>query len=465
MISSGRKAVHPWINLLRSPSRRGLLRMFGGAALSAPLWRPLLSPGSSRAADGSAERVIFFYFPDGVAGPSQNGEASLWHCTGSESSFTLSETLSALAPWQQKCLFFNGLSMGGTDSGSHPGGAKKLLTAADYGNNESIDQLLARTAGWSSPWRHLYLGAQATLNNASGDKHISYPVSGQSLAPEDDPRRAFSALFGNFTPGSGTDSGTGADGAPRQKVIDSVKDDLLELRGQLGGGGIEQDKLDYHLSSLEELEGRLTGGSGGASCSDPAVDTSGISDATIASAEAFPAILRAQTDLMVLAMECGMTRVGTIQAATHTSELIMSRFAGTEMYDPAYDMRSHQASHYGASHNRSSREFSAYLAQRKRWVQQFAYLLQQLDARPEGDGTMLDHSIVVLCTEVCDGNTHLHDNMPFVLAGGGNIGINPGRLLQYSGDRHGNLWVSVARKMGQDIGYFGDASSGPLWGV
>ena len=54
----------------------------------------------------------------------------------------------------------------------------------------------------------------------------------------------------------------------------------------------------------------------------------------------------------------------------------------------------------------------------KWWVAQFAYLLEQLAARPEDDGTMLDYSLCLLCSEVADGNTHLHDDMPFVLAGG-----------------------------------------------
>jgi hypothetical protein len=448
---------HPFL----STSRRGLLKGLGGLALGAPL----LSALRGQAANGQAERVIFFYFPDGVVGPSQNGEASLWHCTGSETNFQLSETLQGLSNHKDRCVFFNGLSMGGTDSGSHPGGAKKLLTAADYGNNESIDQYLARTAGWSSPWRHLLLGVQANYNNASGDKHISYPVAGSSLPPQDDPRQAFADIFGSYNPGSADSGGTAAPSG-RAKVIGAVKEDLLELRSKLGG--VEKDKLDYHVSSLEELENRLGGGGGGgsaASCGDPAIDTSTINDGNLYDAGTFPAILRAQTDLMVLAMECGITRVGTIQCASHTSELLMSRFAGTDFYDPNYDMRSHQASHYGASHDRSSREFSAFLAQRKWWVQQYAYLLDQLAARPEGDGTMLDHSIVVLVTEVCDGNTHLHDNMPFVLAGGAGGRIRTGRLLQYSGDRHGNLWVSVGRAMGQDMGYFGDSSSGPLWGL
>ena len=143
----------------------------------------------------------------------------------------------------------------------------------------------------------------------------------------------------------------------------------------------------------------------------------------------------------------------------------MSRFAGSEMYDPGYDMRSHQASHYGASHNPESKEFSSYLAQRRWWVAQFAYLLEQLAARPDEGGTMLDSSLVVLCTEVCDGNTHLHDNMPFVLAGGANGAISTGRYLDVGYRRHGDLLASVAHAMGEYVGGWGDGSSGPLPGL
>ena len=107
-------------------------------------------------------------------------------------------------------------------------------------------------------------------------------------------------------------------------------------------------------------------------------------------------------------MACGLTKVGVIQGSQHTSELIMSRFRDTEMYDAGFDMRSHQASHYGARHDRSNRLYSDFVKQVNWWVSQYAYLLQQLRARPEGDGTMLDHSVVLLCTEVSDGNTHSH---------------------------------------------------------
>jgi len=176
-------------------------------------------------------------------------------------------------------------------------------------------------------------------------------------------------------------------------------------------------------------------------------------------------VLRAQIDVMVLAMACGLTRVGVIQGSQHTSELLMSRFPNTPMFDPSFDMRSHQASHYGAAHDPSKREYAAFVQHTTWWVSQLAYLLSELASRREGDGTMLDHSLVFFGTEVCDGNTHLHDDMPFVLAGGGSGRIATGRVLNTGGRRHADLYIAMAQAMGHSMGSFGDASGGALPGL
>ncbi len=419
----------------RRLSRRSLLKGVGGGLIAAPFY-DLLAGRTAAAHDGNAHRVIFFYFPDGVAGPSQAGDPSMWHAWGSELDFQLGHLLEPMAAYRDRSVFLNGLSMGATDSGSHPGGAKKLLTAADHAGGESIDQLLARTVGSSMPWRHLYLGAMANQNNASGDKHISYPTGGQSIPPEDDPRMAFELLFG--TPLADSQE-RDVDPQRRLSVIDAVLSDMKSLKGRLGT--VEGAKLDLHLEALREVEQRLGGGPVddptdpkdrpqpvGATCEDPWIDTGSFGDADLYDPARFGDVLRAQIDLMVLAMACGKTKVGTIQCSQHTSELIMSRIPGSEMHDPSYDMRSHQASHYGSSHDPSSREFSDFVAQRRWFVEQYAYLLARLEATPEGDGTMLDHTLCVLCTEVCDGNTHLHDNMPFVVSGGAGGRLTGGRL-------------------------------------
>lgn len=446
-------------------SRRSALKALGHTALALPFFEALRSGRANAQGARQAKRIIFFYFPDGVLGPSAQGQPSRWHCTGSETNFTLPDQLNPLAAFKSDCLFFNGLSMGGTDSGSHPGGAKKLLTGVDGGNGESVDHFLSRTVGASAAWRHLYLGAMATQNNASGDKFIVYPTAGQTVAPRDNPRQVFQQLFANAMVGdAGVPNPALAD--TRLSVIDNAKAELDALKTKLGGS--EARKLDLHLEALREVERRVKpmgNTPAPSSCVTPSIDLTGFTDNQLYDASKFGHILRAQIDVMVTAMACGLTKVGTLQASMHTSELILSRMPGTEMYEPGFDMRSHQASHYGDSHDPSKREVRAYLQQRRWFVEQFAYLLGELKKRPDGDGTMLDSSVVMLCTEVCDGNTHLHDNMPFIVAGRAGGRINPGRLLQTNGTRHGALLGALAQSMGANVQGWGDGNSGPLGGV
>jgi hypothetical protein len=425
---------------------------------------PQRSDGTAQAAGGTASRLIVFYFPDGVPGPSSDGMPSEWHAQGNDTSFTLPSVLSPLAAHRDSCLFLNGVSMGPADVGSHPGGAKKLLTGVDGGNGESIDRFLARTVGAASPFGLVYLGAMANQNNAAGDKHISYVGPGVTAAPDDNPLSAFSRLFANAAPSTG--------GAPMTpdpddvSVIDTVLADLNALKNRLGT--LEQQKLDAHLTSVREVERRVKGlapaptpVSPGASCAQP-TGPSGIDANRLYDPGQFPAVLKAQVDLMVLAMACGLTKVGVIQCSHHTSELLMSRFPGSPMYDPSFDMRSHQASHYGPRHDLGKREYRDFVAQRTWFVQQFASLLDQLKARPDGNGTMLDTSVVLLCSEISDGNTHAHDNMPFILAGRAGGALRTGRVLDAKGRHHSQLLAGLAQVMGAPSFVGGNALPGLL---
>lgn len=438
-------------------SRRGLLKALGGAAIALPFY-DLLRARPARA-EVTAKRVIFFYFPDGVAMPT--GGSSLdndFHAQGSGSSFSLSKQLEPLSAFKDDCVFLRGLSLGPADQNSHPGGAKKLLTGVDGGNGQSIDQFLAQTAGASAPWHHLYLGAQSKKSKDSplaADAYISYPSAGQSIVPEDNPVTAFWSLFGQ---GAGQPGQTEPDAAD-VSVIDGVLDDMKSLQARLGA--VEKTKLDLHLEALRETEKRIksTGEPVPATCDSPVKP--GVDEAALYDPAAFPEVLRSQIDVMVLAMACGLTKVGTLQASYHTSELLMSRFEGTELYTPGNDTGSHKASHYGTMDNPL---YPVFVQQTRWWMSQFAYLLDALKKRPDGDGTMLDTSLVVLCSEVSDGNTHSHDNMPFILAGRANGRLSTGRALAYDGVRHSNLLASVAHAMGQNV-CFGQECGGPLSGL
>lgn len=437
-------------------TRRRWLELTGHAGLALTCQQLFGARVTRAAVPARAKRIIFVYFPDGVPGRSDAGEASAWHATGSETAFQLPPVLQPLEAFRNHCVFFNGLSMGGTDAGSHPGGAKKLLTGVDGGGGESLDQSLARTVGAEMPHRQLYLGVQATISNASGDKFISYTGPGQTVAPTDDPAVAFSRVIDPSMPG-GTTGPTSP--AATANVLDRVRGHLTSLQARLGT--TEASKLEQHLTSLQEVRARVM---------TTAVACGGAAPAQTPSeelfrAERFPTLLRQQMDVMVAAMACARTRVGVLQCSHHTSELSMSRFSSTEMYRDNYDMRSHQASHYGPAHDESHTEYWHYLRQRRWFVEQFAYLLGQLQARPEDGGTMLDHSLVLLCTEVSDGNTHSHDQMPFILGGGGGGAIRTGRLLQFDYQRHSNLLVALAHAMGANFDCFGQECSGPLPGL
>jgi len=433
-------------------SRRSLLRALASSALTLPLAGLLAKSASGGNPPGKAKRFIVFNFPDGI--PEPGGGAGKWHPTGTGTSFTLSDCLQPLAAYASSCAFLRNLSMGSTDVGSHPGGAKKLLTAVDGGNGESIDRYLARTVGGGMPYKHVYLGAMALQNNASGDKFVSYVSPGTTTAPEDDPKKAFAWLFGN-----GGGSGPAGPDPATVSILDNALTDLNELQGQLGE--TEKSKLALHVDALRDVEKRVQNlGSQAPSCNQALPSVTKIDGTKLYDPGQFPDVLRAQIDVMVQAMACGLTSVGVVQASEHTSELIMSRFPNTPLYTPNYDMRSHQASHYGQS---SDPKYTSYVAQRTWFVAQFAYLIDQLKQRPEGQGTMLDNSILLMCSEVADGNTHSHDDMGFVLAGG--AALNGGRVFDWGYRRHADLHLSIARAMGDSMGSFGDASSGVLPGL
>lgn len=440
-------------------SRRSFLSRSAALGSTLPFW-------SSRklwAQPNTAKRIIFFYFPDGVVGTSESGTQSLWHATGSETNFSLGTQLAPLLPFQEQCLFLNGISLAvGGSAGGHPDGAMRLLTGAKDANHESIDQYLARTVGAASPWRHLYLGVQSNRGPATIGKHLSYPSATNAVPPQDDPRVAFCDLFAQSYDGIAECEDMRI---TQKKSIDSAMVELEELRSQLGA--LESQKLERHLEALNELQYRndtLTSTIQQAQCTDKQLSVGSLGSSLYDPA-VYPDTLKAQIDLMVLGMECDLTRVGVIQNSHHTSDLAMNRFVGTPMYNPSNDIPSHEASHYGANHDDNNPFYAAFLQQRIWWVEQFAYLLQELESRPEGSGTMLDNSIVVLCSEVSDGNTHSFDNIPFVIAGNGGGMLRSGKLLEYNKKPHADLWITLAAAMGENISQFGEDGTGILEGI
>jgi hypothetical protein len=169
-----------------------------------------------------------------------------------------------------------------------------------------------------------------------------------------------------------------------------------------------------------------------------------------------PRTVQTQIDLAVMALKCDLTRVVTLQW-NHAAGNLDFKWLGIG--------RSHHQISHDADTNLASQD---QLVQINTWyARQLAYLLARLDETPEGSGTMLDNTLVFWCNELDKGNRHSHTDMPYLLAGGKNLGLQTGRVLRYGSVPHNNLLVSMMNLLGVPGSTFGDPSfcTGPLGGL
>jgi hypothetical protein len=222
---------------------------------------------------------------------------------------------------------------------------------------------------------------------------------------------------------------------------------------------VDRAKLDEHLSMVRDLETRVTttGATAGASCMKPAAPTGDYQKNA-----SFPAVAKLQMDLLVMAMACDVTRVGSLQFEMSVGQ---TQFTWV---DPSINRGHHDMSH----DDDSNADTMAKLTKINVWyAQQFNYLLSALAAVPEptagGMGTMLDNTVVVWCNELSKGNIHSHSPQPFVLAGGAGGALQKGRFMQYNKISHNNLCVSLINMMGGAATTFGNPAycTGPLMGL
>jgi hypothetical protein len=265
------------------------------------------------------------------------------------------------------------------------------------------------------------------------------------VPPDDDPASTLSRVFGAAF---GDDAVLAKQKARRKSVIDLVSAELGDLRGRVGKD--ERSRLDEHLESVRKLELSVATG---ASCSAPAGVTGNPQDN-----DSFPDVLKAQTDILTMALACGMTRVASLQCSHTVSPTVFSWLGLSEGH--------HSLSHADDSNTQGVNDFVT----AERWyATQFGYLLDRLRALPDpdgGGGTLLDGTVVVWAKELGDGRLHECKGVPFVLAGGGGA-IRTAQHLVVDGEPHQKLLVAICQAVGLSNPTFGDPShgTGPLGGV
>ncbi len=427
-------------------SRRTVLRGAFGTALALP-WLE-----SSRAEAATVpKRFIGLYHPNGVFTPK-------WFPTRtgiSETEFQLGPLHEALAPWKSRLLFTSGIDMKVAVTGPgemHQRGVGGWLTGASLGTGSfvgndgsragyalgpSIDQTIAGLIGKDNPIKSLQLGVHALIPNVAGV--VSYAGSNQPLLPQNDPKLTFRTLFG-------TDE-VALDGlaAGRRSVLDSVRSQIRNLQTRVSAS--DRGRLEQHFTLLRELEQRITNIDPAACDNRPAPGPIEFqAEAAIAQ------VAQAQLDLLVAAIRCDLTRVATVMIADALNHIAM----------PHLEIRTDV---HNLTHLSDGDAARTQVGTRDKWVAGLlARLMLDLQAIAAPDGsTVLDHTLIFWGTDVSRGNTHAHDDMPFVLAGGG-AGFKMGRFVKWEGALHNDLLVSILRGFGGNQTSYGAAEfcKGPL---
>lgn len=443
-------------------TRRAFLRgLSGGLALP---WLGSLtlradSGKRTRAADkqGPPRRFACVYFSNGV-------EPQHWWARGAGESMRLGPALEPLTPHRQQLVILNGLfnAQAVANPSAHLGRMPNLLSGAwvsldqsDIRVGRSMDQLLAQRLGHQTALPSLVLGVEPTeLRLEDGlsmiyGSCISWATATRPATKEIYPARAFDQIVGNRRAR-----------ALDRSILDQVAVDARALRGQISAD--DRRKLDEYLESVRGIEkridragrdGRLEGRKNARGAFTPPKRPGE------ALPQDVPDHMRLILDMIVLAFRLDRTRIATCMLNNDLSQMNFGFLPGVQ-----------GSLHLDLTHNGRDPKLEAmYLKTNQYHAQQFAYLLRQLQAIEEAGGTLLDHSLLLFCSNLFDGDKHEAEKMPFVLAGGGGGTLRTGRVIDVrkrpeKERRACSLYLSLMDRMGVRVPRFGDTSQrlGPL---
>jgi hypothetical protein len=288
---------------------------------------------------------------------------------------------------------------------------------------------VARQIGAQSFLPSLELGVRAIAADVRA--RISYAGPGNPMPPVNAPLAAYERLFAGF---SQVDEATKGQ---RRSVLDAVQQQYSAITPRLAS--VDQQKLEQHLELVRSIERRL----------DIAVNAQGCAEVEAPpeleqdDEGTMPQIADLQGKLLTAAFACDLTRVASLQFSSAINDIRC----------PWLDSlgSGHSLSHAGVSDASAAAE----RVSRQNWAfNEVAKIMAGLDAIPEGDGTVLDHTMILIGNELGLGNTHSHSDIPFVLAGGLG-GYSMGRVLDFGGQGHGALLMTVLNAMGIDAEGFG----------
>jgi hypothetical protein len=441
-------------------SRRTVLRGLG-VSMALPLLEamPNESPGAGpKDRGGPPLRMAFIYVPNGAHMPD-------WTPRSLGPGFELPAILEPLRPVKDDLLVLSGLTLNparalGDGGGDHARAMASFLTGrhprktdgADLCAGISVDQLAAKSVGQLTRFPSLEIGCEGGKNGGECDhgyscayqSNLSWQSASTPVAKQINPRLVFDRLFGEAGRSERAEDLARGD-RRRKSVLDFIGDEARKLKGVLGVS--DRRKLDEYLTGVREVELRIERGRslidvGGSKYPRPLGIPADVEEH-----------LRLMSDLLALAFQSDLTRIATFVFANDGSN---RSYHSIGVPDGHHDLSHHGGDVVKQARIRTINRFH---------VAQLAYFLDKLKSTPDGDGSLLDHSMVVYGSGISDGNLHRHDDLPILLAGKGSGTIKTGRHVRCAAETPiTNLYVSMLDRIGVDVDTFGD-STGKITGL
>src|SRR5437588_3152271 len=401
--------------------RRTFLRG-AGAALALPVldaMTPALSAETTR-----PTRLAFSRVPNGIM-----NRKNEW-APQAEGPLEMTRILEPLADFKDRLVVMSGLDsqqaagLNFEVGGDHPractawltGTHAKMTSGADLRAGISVDQIAAREFGKHTQLASLEIGLESpevvgACESAYGCAYyntIAWRNDTSPLPMENRPRAVFERLFGE----AGTNQEVRL--ALRQQdrsILDAINADIRRLRGKLGG--TDRGKIDQYLEAVRDVERRMQLAEKQGDRELPQIE------GPAGAPEVFSEFYKLMADLMVLAWQTDMTRVITFQV-------------GHEMSGRAYPELGLGDAHHPCQHHQGDPER---IEQRTKidviHIKMLSYYLDKLRSTPDGDGSLLDHSLILYGAALSDANLHLYTDLPLLLVGGGVNGIKGGMHVRY----------------------------------
>jgi hypothetical protein len=448
----------------------------GAAAGLAPLM-PVFEK-KAEAQQNSIKRLLLVYWSGGTSFGS-------YLPTGTETAWQMSAQMKALEPFKSKMTVYAYIRRSQDNShGSHQAGTSGIWTGArmlgtgtgQWVSHPSIDNIIAKEVPQTTEIPVLNLDAMSQdPGNLRGN--TTYGLDCRPVHGEMDPARAFDRMFTNgiVTPigggGMPDDPEAGAKlRAQRKSVLDLVRFELQGLQNRLGGQ--DRKKLDQHLEQLRSAETRLSmpagkGAGAIAGWTPPTAASVPRMGVTFATQDNYPKLVPLHMDMAVAALAADKSRIVTLQLNQGNGDIIY-RWLGVN------------TPHHALTHKGDG---DPGLGAIQRWYyEHFAYLLGKMDSVKEGNGTLLDNTLVVVGNEFISATSHDTDPWPVFIAGSGGGRFKTGRFVQYpvagngpGGPRlfpgdpvtqsnqpfHTQFLTSVCHHMGAMVPRVGDPTSGP----